>query len=111
MATIYSNSLAITKAAKDGYGISVDIVSSNGNVFRPSNIKTTLSCRVLKNNEDITEQLDAWRFNWVRNTGNESADTYWNNLSKARGTKTIDITQDDCKGRTVFDCFVEIDNI
>lgn len=106
--TIYSSSMAIRKAAKDGWSFTVTIESSNGNVFRPSNIQTTLTCHVYKNNTEITDDLEDWRFNWVRKTGDETADAQWNTSSKARRTKTVDITTEDCLGRTVFDCEVEI---
>lgn len=106
--TIYSSSIAVRKAAKDGWSFTVTIESSNGNVFRPTNINTTLTCHVFKNGTEITDDLEAWRFMWKRTTSDSAADTSWNNLSKARRTKTVDITTADCLGRTVFDCEVEI---
>lgn len=92
----------------EGLSYSVYILSSNGNIFRPTSINTTLSCQVLQNDDDITAELDAWRFNWKRNTGNTALDEQWNTSSKAIGKKSIDITTADCIGRTVFTCEVEI---
>lgn len=84
------------------------IESSNGNVFRPTSISTTLSCRVYFGTKEITDTLEDYRFNWKRNTGNTDSDNSWNNSSKAIGKKSIDVTTEDCIGRTVFDCIVDI---
>lgn len=92
----------------NGKAYNVVIESTNGNIFRPQSISTTLSCRVYLNGKDITDTLEASRFNWTRNTGNEELDESWGNLSKARSHKSIDITAEDCIGRTVFDCTVDI---
>lgn len=92
----------------DGKAFNVVIESTNGNIFRPQSVSTTLNCRVYLNGEDVTDTLEASRFNWTRNTGNEELDESWGNLSKARSHKSIDITTDDCIGRTVFDCIVDI---
>ena len=91
-----------------GKSFNVVIESTNGNVFRPTSISTTLTCRVYLNMEEITDTLEDYRFNWKRNTGNTDSDTSWNNSSKAIGKKSIDVTTEDCIGRTVFDCIVDI---
>ena len=93
---------------KDGESYSVLIHSDKGSVFRPPNIDTTLSCQVLKNNEDITASLENWRFTWSRVTSDPTGDEKWNTSSKAIGHKEIDITDTDCSGRTVFICSVEL---
>lgn len=91
-----------------GRSFTVVIESSNGNVFRPANIKTTLSCRVYANDEEITENIPEYNFNWKRNTGNSTEDEKWNTSSKALGHRSVDITTEDCLGRTVFNCEVEL---
>lgn len=93
---------------KDGESYSIIIHSLNGSIFRIDNIETRLSCQVLKNTEDITESLEDWRFTWKRNTGNDAEDERWNTSSKAIGHKEIEITTEDCIGRTVFTCTVEL---
>ena len=93
---------------EDGRSYTVAIASSNGNVFRPSNISTRLSCQVLENNTDITSTLEEWRFRWTRTSTDATGDGKWNTSSKVLGHRDIEITEDDCCGRTVFTCTVEI---
>lgn len=96
----------------DGYCFTITILSSNGNTFRINqSVETTLAVQVLKNGIDITDTMEDYRFNWKRNSGNETADNRWNSLAKANSTKTVDITKNDCLGRTVFSCEVDLDNL
>lgn len=93
---------------EDGRSYTVVVSSSNGNVFRPSNISTRLSCQVLENSTDITRTLEEWRFRWTRTSSDAAGDGKWNTSSKALGHRDVEITEDDCHGRTVFTCTVEI---
>ncbi len=93
---------------EDGKSYSIIIHSNNGSIFRLDDMNTTLFCQVLMNNIDITEQLEDWRFSWSRTTNNPIEDEKWNSLSKEIGHKTIEITNADCLGRTVFSCSVEL---
>lgn len=98
-----------TIKGEDGFSYSIIINSSNGNTFRTDvYVDTVLSCQVLKNSQDVTASLEDYMFNWIRNTGNEQADSVWNMSSKARATKSVHITTDDCIGRTVFSCEVDL---
>ncbi len=98
--------------ADDGVSFTIRILSSNGNTFRMSqSVETTLTVQVLRNNDDITDSMEDYRFNWKRKTGNDEADTSWNNSSKAICNKSVHITKDDCLGRTVFECEVNLDNL
>ena len=110
--SIFSDIVTITKKAKDGFSYTLLISSSNGSVFRIyDKVDTTLSIQVLKNNEDITGQLEDYRFKWSRNTGNEVEDEKWNTSSKALYHKSVKITKEDCIGRTVFECEVDLGNL
>ena len=93
---------------EDGKSYSINIHSKNGSIFRLEDMNTTLNCQVLVNNIDITDQLEDWRFAWSRTTNNPAEDEKWNSLSKAIGHKSIEITNSDCLGRTVFSCSVEL---
>lgn len=93
---------------EDGSSYSVDIISDNGDLFRPGQVETTLRCIVFENTDDITDSIDAVNFNWKRNTGNKEEDERWNTSSKAIGKKSISITSEDCIGRTVFFCEVDL---
>lgn len=97
---------------EDGFSYTVTIQSSNGNTFRMNEaVDTVLSVQVLRNGEDITSSMADYRFSWKRNTGNATADEAWNSLDKAISHKSVSITKDDCIGRTVFDCEVNLDNL
>lgn len=95
----------------DGFSFTVQIISSNGDVFRFPDVETVLTCLVFRNFDEITSQLDDSRFRWKRNTGNATDDEKWNTSSKAIGHKSVSITSEDCIGRTVFDCEVDLDNL
>jgi len=89
--------------------ISVQIYSSNGNIFRDGTVNTTLTCYVFQGEENITDTLDASKFSWIRSSsGTALSDSTWNTSSKAIGKKTIVLTPDDVIKRTVFSCEVDI---
>ena len=91
-----------------GESFTVVIESSNGNVFRPTNINTVLSCRVYINDEEVTDSIPEYDFNWKRTTRDTIADEKWNTSSKAIGHRSVEITTEDCLGRTVFNCEVKL---
>lgn len=94
---------------KDGTSFTTVIDSSNGNVFRLNSVDTILSCRVYVNTTEITDAIPEQYFNWKRESmGTELEDSRWNNSSKALGHKSVHITTEDCQGRTVFTCEVEL---
>lgn len=103
-----SVTISVIRDGENGESYTVLINSTNGNVFRLDNVSTTLSCQVLKNTEDITDTLEEWRFTWKRKTSDVSGDEQWNTSSKAIGHKSIDITENDCYGRTVFTASVDL---
>ena len=105
--------ITISESVKgeDGFSFTLQITSSNGSTFRFPNVSTVLSCVVFKNTDDITDQLEDSRFSWKRNSGDAVADYRWNTSSKAIGHKSVSITSEDCSGRTVFDCEVDLEGI
>jgi len=96
---------------EDGKSFTVVIGSSNGALFRPNSINTILTCKVFRNSIDISASLEDYRFKWIRNTNNEISDEAFNTSSKALYKKSITIESQDCIGRTVFNCEVDLDNI
>jgi len=88
--------------------ISVQIFSSNGNVFRSNQGFTTMTATVWQGNDDITSQIDASKFTWERTSSDPVADESWNTSSKAIGHKSIQLTPADIIGRSVFACHVDI---
>ncbi|WP_017416762.1 phage tail spike protein [Clostridium tunisiense] len=81
----------------------VDIISTNGIVFKNGVINTKLIARVYKGREDITDTIDANKFRWTRVSNDIEADKLWN-ASHFGGTKEITITKNDVYTRATFNC-------
>ncbi len=79
------------------------ISSSNGNIFKNGNIKTTLYATVFSWDENITDTLDDNQFIWTRVSDDTEADTEWN-ADHFGGSKSIEITSDDVEVRATFFC-------
>ena len=79
------------------------ISSSNGNIFKNNNIKTTLYATVFSWDENITDTLDDNQFVWTRVSEDAEADKLWNDAHFG-GTKSIEIDSDDVKVRATFFC-------
>jgi len=79
------------------------ISSSNGNIFKNNNIKTTLYATVFSWDENITDTLDENQFIWTRVSDDAEADKLWNDAHFG-GTKSIEIDSDDVKVRATFFC-------
>ena len=90
-----------------GSAYRVEIVSSNGNIFKNGNISTVLSARVYNNEEDVTDTINASAFKWTKINSDGSLDTAWN-TQHAGGTKTIKITSDDVYMKASFTCDVDL---
>ena len=104
---IYTNQLTIFKV-RDGYGAySVEVTSSNGNIFQNNRIDTELSAHVYIAGSDITNTIPAEEFSWKRISDDPTSDTQWNN--KNLKGKTIRITNKDVKKKATFICTVVID--
>lgn len=89
--------------------ISVQIYSSNGNLFKAGKVETVLTAYVFKGSLDITNEINAENFRWIRNSQDTALnDEIWNTSSKAIGVKTITISDEDTIGRTIFNCEVTI---
>ena len=79
------------------------ITSSNGNIFKNSNIQTTLSAVVFSWDENVTDSLDPNQFIWTRVSDDAVADRVWNDAHFG-GTKSIVITKDDVNVKATFFC-------
>lgn len=93
---------------RDGASYTISITSSNGSTFRMESVSTVLTCHVFENTEEITDSLDDSAFSWKRMTGNTTEDEQWNTSSKAIAHRSVEIGPDDCLGRTVFSCEVDL---
>lgn len=81
----------------------VEIISSNGLIFKNGQVQTTLEARVYHGSKDITDTIDANRFRWKKQSGNPEEDLRWNN-NHFGGTKTVVITPQDIYVRATFSC-------
>lgn len=79
----------------------VEVISSNGNVFRNGNISTILEARVYHGSTDITSAVPVEKLIWTRTSHDSVADDAWN-AAHAAGAKTITVTKDDIWGRATF---------
>jgi hypothetical protein len=83
----------------------LEILSSNGSVFKNGDISTVLSATLYNGTDDVTGTVDASRFIWTRASSDTAGDTAWNN-AHATGTKTITITPSDINVKAVFQCSI-----
>ena len=106
---IYTNQLTIFKV-RDGYGAySVEIISSNGNIFQNNRIDTELSTHVYIAGSDITDTIPAEEFSWKRISDDPVSDAQWNN--KNLKGKSIRITNKDVRKKAIFVCTVVVDGV
>lgn len=92
----------------------VHITSTNGTVFRLTNISTTFIAQVFRGNEDITSTISPINMQWTRDSGDALSDTLWNN-GHVGLWNTLSITDDDMgnnwfterKVKFTFTAFVE----
>ena len=104
--SVTSTTTALDQKIDESLVYNVEIWSSNGNFFKNGEISTTLSCHVYKSNIDITDQLNAAAFHWVKINSDGTPDEEWN-ARHFGGTKEINITKDDVWGRATFECHVD----
>lgn len=102
----YVETYTISKQYDGADSYSVYIASVNGNIFRGGVISTTLSARVLKGGEDITEQIPGKNFCWLRTSDDKEKDSLWNSVPHTG--KTLEITGEDVYRKAVFDCEVTL---
>lgn len=85
----------------------VEITSSNGVLFKNSNIDTILTAHVYSWDEEITDLLPEEAFIWERTSKNPSADEYWN-AENGKGKKQVYITRDDVDQLATFTCKINL---
>jgi len=86
------------------YNVSID--SSNGLVFKNGDIESTLTAKVRKGNEDITDQFTDTQFSWTRVSKDSEGDLIWNETHK--NTKTVTITEEDVYVKAIFNVILTL---
>ncbi len=95
-------STTIEEVSKD-VNYDVEIISSNGSIFKNGQISTILLAIVRKGATDITDTIDANRFRWTRKSEDTEGDSAWN-TSHFGGTKEIVVTKEDVNIKATFNC-------
>lgn len=88
---------------KNSLTYDVEIISTNGVIFKNGQINTTLIAIVRQGTKDVTSTIDASRFRWTRVSDDSAGDELWNQ-SHYGGSREITITKDDVKVRATFNC-------
>lgn len=83
-------------------GYKVEIISTNGFVFKNGIINTTLKAIVYEGKNDITNSIDESKFRWRKILSDGSEDIIWGNNNA--GKKEINIDSDDVIHRATFIC-------
>lgn len=83
----------------------VDIISTNGNIFKGESYSTTLLARVYHGSVDVTDTIEDNRFRWTRISNDSASDNLWN-TSHYGGTKQISVTKEDILSRATFQCVI-----
>jgi hypothetical protein len=86
-----------------GGGYSVEIISTNGDRFRPGQVSTVLTARVWQGQIEITDILNSTQFRWTRTSSDPAADEIWNQNHYTAG-KSIAVDSDDMYIRATFTC-------
>lgn len=86
----------------------VEVISSNGLMFRAGDYSTVLEARVYDGKTDVTDQLDDARFIWTRQSKDFLRDQEWNQRY-AGGRKAITVTNEEVYARATFFCSIADD--
>lgn len=86
----------------------VEILSSNGLVFKNGVINTQLEARVYKGKFEITSTLAPEAFQWRKFNKSGEEDTAWSQASAGVGNKVL-ITAQDVEQKATFNCDVDVD--
>ena len=83
--------------------VMVQVLSSNGDVFKNNIISTSLTAKVYKGGQNITDFIDNSKFSWIKINSDESIDPTWSKTGK-----TVKLTSSDVSSRATFICTVSI---
>ena len=89
------------KDIKDNLTLSVQLYSSNGNIFRNGDISTNFEAKVFRGANDITSTLPPGSYAWQRVSNNPEEDEVWNAAHADAGT-AIELTGDDIYGKAII---------
>lgn len=88
---------------EDNIVYKLEIISTQGNIFKNGQVSTVLEAHVYHGMYDVTDQFDASKFRWTRVSNDAAGDAAWNQ-EHFGGTKSIQVTRDDVYIRATFNC-------
>lgn len=74
--------------------LTMKVESSEGLLFRPSGLNTTLKATVYMGSNDVSSDIEDIDWSWSRDSGNVISDTAWN-AAHASNTNTVTLTLSD----------------
>ena len=89
--------------------ITIQIESSNGNIFYRTGLQTVLSCHVYDGRTEITNTIPQNKFDWHKKNNDGTEDTDWYSSNIHTGP-TLIVDNDDIFNRAVFICNVTLDD-
>lgn len=98
----------VPPATVEDIAYKVEILSSNGLVFYNGQIETRLYAKVYKGKDDVTDEFDNVRFQWIKTFEDGSEDLVWNE-NHGRYVKSVLITKNDVNSKSTFTCSVMSD--
>ena len=94
-------------SAKGKDAVVVEIITSNGNIFRNGQGGTTLTAYVRKGEKDVTEGIPPARFSWEKESDNSDTDKIFNETHVGHGHE-LAVTSSDVWARATFNCIVNL---
>ena len=95
---------------EDNVVYDVKMYSTKGTIFKNGNIDTKVYAKIFHGAEDITDQVDASRWRWIRVSPDAVSDEQWNS-THGFGVKELILSSADVKVRAMFECSVNLDGL
>lgn len=106
--TQYSDTFSLQKIKNGEQSYLVQIVASNGTVFKNGNGTTVLTAYVYKGSDDVTSTFQKSAFSWVRTSNDTESDSSFNASHVGYGN-ALTVAAGDVDGTASFDCEVSVD--
>ncbi len=96
------NFVSVQRMVKGTDALSLNILDTNGLLFRPGKCDTDLVAQVLWGTEDVTDSLDPLAFEWFRRSSDPDSDARWLATGKGRHKKLLELTSSDYVDKADF---------
>ncbi|MEH7117218.1 phage tail spike protein [Neobacillus vireti] len=101
------NKIRAKEALWDEYTYKVEILSSNGLIFKNGKVSTVLTANVYRNKENITDWLKPEAFKWKKVDSQGNEDTVWGAANAGAG-KSVIVSDKDVDSKATFTCDVDV---